>query len=289
MTKVSDYARSKLNKLGIDYFKFFIVIFAFCILRTMSLTHKWIITVVHISRLEAFFLIFISFLLLVQWLPRRAKIIKDYKKDKKRQWDIKDYRDSIASEELTKIYEDLLDKNLTFVGFIDIKEDESLGCKILLNWENCGSDISREIKTSVNFYAKNLISIDGIDGFVVLPDPYITKNLLEQALYFISSEYRRRKDMFTPDCTFTAVVDAKEDLDKKIYEILEKNYQDVLRLLLSKKEFKVAGKKIKEGAGKEFFLITSVIIEEEKYALLPTRAIKTIFSRINDIVFRDKI
>ncbi|MCK5510381.1 hypothetical protein KAI65_02460 [Candidatus Parcubacteria bacterium] len=286
MTKVSDYARYELDKLGEFYFIIFWLMFT-----TIVLSDSKEIIIVKLL------LLMIVLFLLSVWLIDRTRIIKENKRAAKRQKAIKECYHLFVVKDLI-IHDNWLDKKLTSTRFIDNEEEKKeiagnrFSYEIILDKANSGLNPWREVKVNTDFYViENMIKIDGIDSLAFLPDPSETEGLLTGVFGFINYEYCLLKKISRQhsDYTFKALIDVFEKTKKNIRNVLLKNYQDALKIFLSGEEFEIAGETIKGEGDKKILLITAVRTETKYIVLFPEKSILDIFSSLNKIVLKNEV
>ncbi len=278
MTKVSDSAKSELNKLARKFFCLFITICFFYFTGVFN---------------ELAFMIMLAIAFFVfACNGKRDKIIKDNKYDVNRQQAIKDYCDSLDSMKLTEINENWINRDFTTARFAkkdeisEIKADYFL-YEFLLNRQGGSGLIFQDIKASYQFgLSSNIVKIDKINCLAFLPDPDATRGLLNQIIDFIYFGYLRPRAHMS-DYTLEQIISVRKNINKNIEKNISKNYKKIFQILFSGESFRIAGKIIRNENGKKLLLITAVNTEKEHIVLLPEKTIVNIFENLNNICLKN--
>jgi len=280
MTKVSDNAKGELNKFGDFYFTLFSLLAFFYV------TTAWLLDFSDFSAMQICLSPVVAFVL-YKWLTGRYKIIKNNKKDVKREQAIKDCREDCFID--VNITEEVwIDKYLTSIRFFNAEESDKFqknifSYKFFLDKENT-LGVYQAVEAIVFLdNSDDIVMIDGIDHIAFMLSTSKIKLLLERLFHFIRWQYYNERDLSVRDYTFNAIKDLGGYVSAKAEKVVLKAQKDALKIFQSGEKFQVAGEVVKGGNGKKLFLITAVKTETQDIVLFPVKMVKSIFAGLNNI------
>lgn len=288
MEKYSDYAKKKLNKLGVLYLVFLVFVFALSSALGSNLKELTISIVLGLFGI-------ISYALNV-WLNKRREIKEENEIDTLKKLQIEDYYMHIANRGIEN-KEKWLEKKIPSARFASDEEkmgiEENSFCyRIFLNYRHCGYGIHEEMKIDYSFRlgSGKIMKMNGIDCLALLPYQNEAITLLVRIFDFIAEQrYKIALDGFPKktDHTLKALENTRENIVKYVRNITSANYQDTLEIFLSGEEFEVAGIELDGGNNTKIFLLTAIREGDKEIVLFPTKTIVDIFDNLNSIVLKN--
>ncbi|MCG2809164.1 MAG: hypothetical protein L6275_02380 [Candidatus Portnoybacteria bacterium] len=286
MEKYSEYAKKKLDKLGIPYLMFLVLIFVFSVALGRNLKELTINIVLGLLAI-----IFFGFIV---WFTIRKEIKEENEIDTLKKLQIEDYYMHITSIGVEN-KERWLEKKILSARFASDEEkmgteENSFYYNILLSGKGCGYGISKEMKMDYFFRpgSGKIMKIDGIDRLALLPYSTEARTLLTRIFDFIDDKYKYKKNLTKKtNHTLKALRDTRKNIIEYVRNVLSVNYQDALEIFLSGEEFEVAGIELDGGNNTKIFLLTAIREGDKEIVLFPTKTIVDIFDNLNSIVLKN--